>query len=278
MFSFGDIARQEATRISEALDAVQDLLHQPQIIEVTKDNAESAVVTEGDISDEGDDGFAGFHHYRRYESAGYDAHSDCVDAAEVSSWQGAFPYFRIVGRGMPSPQPASSSSKATTQDIDDMVEFIPAAAESNPSIQSPNTVEMSVVVDPEVTPGWCDLIVEGRKMVIGQGPPPGLIVDEEDVQGVLEELICIDVGSTDDASNRRNSDDDRPLSPSSSQQEEVMAILMDVVWPEVVDALLPLVREVVKLSRERGIVYESEPDEPVADGGGGGWVESDDEF
>lgn len=276
MFSFGDIARQEATRIAEALDAVQELLHQPQI-EVTKEHAEPEIVaTGGEALDEGDDGFAGFHHYRRYESAGYDAHSDCVDATEVSSWQGAFPHIRIVGQRIPS-YVASSSSKATAQEVDDTVEFIPAAAVVGCN-QSSNTEEISDVVDTQTAPGWCDLVVEGRKMVIGRGPPPCLIVDEEDVQGMLEELICIDVGSTEDPMGARGGDD-RPMSPTSSKQEEVMAILMDVVWPEVVEALQPLVSEVVKLSRERGIVYVSEPDEPApADGGGGGWVESDDEF
>ncbi len=277
VFSFGDIARQEATRISEALDAVQELLHQPQI-EVIEEKEEPTVTTEGDMSDEGGDGFAEFRrHYRRYESAGYDAHSDCVDAAEVTSWQGAFPYLRIVGQRIPS-HVSSSSSKATTQEADDVVEFIPAAVKVGCN-QSASTVDMLVASDSQsMTPGWCDLVVEGRRMVIGQDPPPGFIADEGDVHGVLDELICIDVGSATDPSDARGGDD-RPLSPTSSQHEEVMAILMDVVWPEVVDALQPLVREVVKLSRERGIVYGSEPDEPaVVDGGGGGWVESDDEF
>ena len=62
---------------------------------------------------------------------------------------------------------------------------------------------------------------------------------------------------------------------------------MDVVWPEVVETMRPLVSAVVKLSRERGIVYEMDDDDedessPIAaaveQGGGDRWIESDDEF
>ena len=309
-FSFGEIARQEASRIGASLESVQDLLHQPPTTDtVMVEDVEPANVTE---EDEDDGGFSGFHHYRRYESAGYDAHSDCVDLTEVLSWQSAFPYLRITGTQIPSSS-SGNKSDTTNDSSDEGIEFVLSSIVDLPANNRLTNDDMMVIsahdTEPSLGGGPCDLIIEGRKIVIGYGgrgvgsgtrkheqntgtSAAAVIVDDDHdhdhddvMHGVLEEVITIDVEST--ALPRKKDDNvdnvSLPPSPQTSKQEEIVSLLMDVVWPEVVETMRPLVCAVVKLSRERGITYEIDDDAmspapAVEQGGGDRWIESDDEF
>ena len=308
-FSFGELARQEASRIGSSLESVQDLLHQPPTTENVK--VEDVVVAD----EEEDDGeFRGFHHYRRYESAGYDAHSDCVDLKEVSTWQSAFPYLRITGTKI-STSSSGNRNDAVNDPSEEGVEFVLSSSvdsSTNHRLNQTNGDMMAISLgdtEPEPSSGGgpCDLIIEGHKIVIGYGchgvdtarhdentgTTFATEADDNDdvdiVHGVLEEIIAIDVESTILPRKKEDHDDSTslPPSPQASKQEEIVSLLMDVVWPEVVETMRPLVSAVVKLSRERGIVYEMDDDDedessPIAaaveQGGGDRWIESDDEF
>ena len=306
-FSFGELARQEASRIGESLESVQDLLHQPPPTteNVVVPDVEPTNVTE---EDENDGGFGGFHHYRRYESAGYDAHSDCVDLTEVLSWQSAFPYLRITGTQMASNSSGNRSHTVNEPLEDEGIEFLLPSVVGLPVTNRLNQAMGDKMVisaqntEPSSGGSHCDLIIEGHQIVIDYGdrgtvtekhgqnasttPATADADDDVDVMhGVLEEIIAIDVDSTIVPRKKDDSDDNAslPPSPQSSKQEEIVSLLMDVVWPEVVETMRPLVGAVVKLSRERGITYEMDDEESspvpaVEQGGGDRWVESDDEF
>jgi hypothetical protein len=129
--------------------------------------------------------------------------------------------------------------------------------------------------------------VEGRRVPIHTTTTAATTGDGnvDCVHGVLEELIAVDTGpgpGEPGGPAATSSDDPDALpSPRTSQRDEVVSLLLDAVWPEVVDAVRPLVHAVGRVCRERGITYEDVEDDEDADaggGGGGGWVESDDDL
>ena len=301
-FSFADVARQEGERLRAALVAVEDMLHAPPAPPAPPAEAiEDTDLTLGD-----DDGIPDFHHYRRYESMGYDAHTDCVDTAEVKGWQNAFPYLRIVGQKLAPTSGSSSGSNSSSsnrgsvpspsedQEQYEGVEFVPFIGGGAPA----------PAPAPQPTCAGRELVVEGRRVTIHNATTTtvssstGIGDGDDDVDcshGVIEELLAIDRGPgpgdpgggpASAADDDDDDDDDAIPSPRSSQREEVVSLLLDAVWPEVAEAIKPLVRAVVRVCRERGITYEADEEEDEeedaaaagANGGGGGWVESDDDL
>ena len=92
-------------------------------------------------------------------------------------------------------------------------------------------------------------------------------VDEEEdddelpiVHGVLEEIV--EVNNEDlraswramaaDSTEQAAEADGVPVEPNASERAEVVSILTDALWPDVVQALRPLVRRVVEASRPLG--------------------------
>ena len=58
-----------------------------------------------------------------------------------------------------------------------------------------------------------------------------------------------------------------PISPKACHREEVVAALTEAVWPECVEAMRPLVQDVVRVSRENEVVYgRAEPVDKTLEG------------
>ena len=47
-----------------------------------------------------------------------------------------------------------------------------------------------------------------------------------------------------------------PICPYFTRREEIVSLLLDAVWPEVVEVLRPLVGHVVKASRAANLTYD----------------------
>ena len=80
------------------------------------------------------------------------------------------------------------------------------------------------------------------------------------VHGVLEEVVEVnneDIlapwrGIAADNMEQAAEADGVPIEPNASKRAEVVSILTDALWPDVVQALRPLVRRVVEASRPLG--------------------------
>ena len=73
--------------------------------------------------------------FRRFESTGYDAHTDHVEQHEFRDWQRAFPYLRVRGSACPMPAAAASAAavRSSGYDVDELaegVQFVPMPAAS----------------------------------------------------------------------------------------------------------------------------------------------------
>ena len=122
-----------------------------------------------------------------------------------------------------------------------------------------------------------NLIITGSKCILHTAA--GSDEGEDEVDGVLEEMIAIDRPSREEVEREAelgSSDGERGTvdaqcvpSPRSSRKEEVISMLTDVIWPDVVSAMRPLVEQVVAVSRESGIQY-SLGDSAGAGAGAGG--------
>jgi hypothetical protein len=89
-FSFADIGRLEAVKTSDALLSIEEqLLIEPKPM-IENDNNEMKVENDSDL-------LISLANYPRYESNGYDAHSESVNEEEIEAWQRAFKYLLVKG-------------------------------------------------------------------------------------------------------------------------------------------------------------------------------------
>jgi hypothetical protein len=234
-FSFADMGKLEAAKTSKALLKIDEQL--PIQIEDQK------VDTKGNISEL----FA--FDYRRYESNGYDAHSESVDDKEIQSWQKAFPYLLVKGVSM---TPEEITSKESTE-TNEFGKFI-AMAPTNDQIGEvrPNVSTLSCTNKSNQS-AISELIIVGKKLTI----PKVVIESEDEINGILDEMIAVNV--TPDGHEIGNDDeisDSNIMSPNASIRDEVVSTLLDDIWPEVVEVLKPLIRKVVRISHSTDVEYE----------------------
>lgn len=238
VFSFENIGRMEAAKTSSALLQIESLLIEPpeQSIFSSENSASNATVLEDEMP---------FEHYRRIEAEGYDAHTDGVDAKEILSWQCAFPYF--VARGE---QINSIHKRAVAPGV--LGDFFPTPT-NNFGQQNP----AESLMDGRTCTGVNDLVVEGRKCYIF------IRNDSSEVNiadGILEELIAVHLSPNDSPSaGDKNEDYETNLpSPHYARREEIVSLLLDALWPEVIEVCRPLVQKVVEVSRRENITYDKE--------------------
>ena len=78
--------------------------------------------------------------------------------------------------------------------------------------------------------------------------------DVTTIDGVLDECLIIDRSHINSNNNTNTSiieellacNDVSEMSPELSQKDEMLNIMIDAIWPEVVDALEPLMRKMIK--------------------------------
>lgn len=166
----------------------------------------------------------------RYYSEGYNANVDEIDDLEISRWQSRFPYFHVVGTGEDprNDEHVNSGADNIGGDEDEHIDRAPA---SQLDFQS--------------------LVIEGRAATIhfGSAVPANEIMEEE---GVWEEVIAIHSDPTDDSLPvPQFGDGIPPTEPKESMRYEIEASFVQSLWPSAVQALRPLVGELVRQHVER---------------------------
>jgi hypothetical protein len=239
VFSFENIGRMEAAKTASALLQIEYLLLKPynQSPLSGENSASSALVVEEEMP---------FEHYRRIESEGYDAHSERVDMKEVLSWQSAFPYFAAKGE-----QVCSIHEPAVPLGL--LGDFFPTLTNNFAQQYSAGSI-----IDGRTCTGINDLVVDGRKCNI-----PSIDNDSHEVNiadGILEELIAVHVSPGDDPSVANESEDnvENVPSPRFNRQQEIVSLLLDALWPEVIEVCKPLVQKIVEVSRRENVTYDKE--------------------
>ena len=231
VFSFENIGKMEAAKTLLALHDIEEQLAANGV----PSKVDASITPLGSITGQG----SPFEHYRRVESNGYDAHTESVDEREVSSWKSAFSYLSLKGERL-----IASGTPGVSKGTDECffptpIDFKSGNLASSCSIHNGNIIQ--------------DLVIVGQKCYV-----PEVIKLSSDVdisQGTLEEFIAVHSGVT--AANSDDSDtfDGDEISPCSSKRAEIVSLLLDALWPEVVEVLKPLVRRVVEVSRAEGLQY-----------------------
>lgn len=216
------------------------------------DNRVEMIVEVPEVTDE----------FRRFDATGYSAHTDSVEEHEIRDWKRAFPYLRVEGKGF-----GISASKV--EDSNEGVQQVVLScdgAKQNTDLQviSGDDAALQLVV----TGSSIQPRVEGDKLraMNDNTSAHSLQCDAEEIfaiHGILEEIIEIDKSPPDltvESPRSENAALGDPISPIAAQQCELVSILIDALWPELVKELEPLVRKVVHRSRAAGLTYPTEPE------------------
>lgn len=229
VFSFENIGKIEAAKTLVALNEIEEQL----TAKAVPSKVDASISPFGSAT--GQD--SPFEHYRRMESNGYDAHSESVNEKEVLSWQSAFTYLSLKGERLSGNPVGSKETEEcfllTTSDCksDDL-----ASSSSN---HDGNNVQ--------------DLVIIGKKCNVSQVMELSSEVDVS--HGTLEELIAVHSHVPTDTVDEAEAFDGDVISPRSSKRAEIVSLLLDALWPEVVEVLKPLVRRVVEVSKAEGLQY-----------------------
>lgn len=73
--------------------------------------------------------------------------------------------------------------------------------------------------------------------------------------GILQEYIEY-IGDEHRQEKTGTTQDSHTLDPAGSQKEEVLASMMDAIWPDIVQALRPLVMDVLNAAKDNNIPYK----------------------
>jgi len=232
---FARIALREAERTSEALISLEERLFSTRLDEEQVPETENIHMP----ADE----------FRRFESMGYSAHTDNVEEHEIRDWQRAFTYLRVEGKS------CLSKSKQESGTFDgEGVKFVHSSAVSQAAA--------SVPMDDDVS---SSLVVVGRH--IEPIPIQTQTANQEEQEevfashGILEELLEVDCSPPEEADSGAKAEAAEdivggdPISPRAAQRSEVVSILADAVWPELIESLRPLVRKIVSESRAANLKY-----------------------
>jgi len=220
--------------------------------------------------------------YRRFESMGYSAHTDSVEPHEIRQWRRAFPYLRIEGKGFDLGVPVDDNSG---------IQSVPMPVTSEPFA---NLQAMQVEPEPQSSDDGPlqQLMISGVGLALHPCVQQSLITtdgkgdsdtgtdvddayaDSEETfaaHGCLEEVLAIDACTLDLLSVEEADSaviSGEPVSPHLARRAEVVAILADAIWPDLVAELRPLVQRIVRESRAAGLLYPPESFEEQNDGSG----------
>jgi hypothetical protein len=199
-----------------------------------------------------------------------------------------------LGRAAAASAGVPSTGKQESHDIDGF-EFIAApnsltttatdAATANASILVPNATSMTLNVTQDASFDKAPdntLVIRGKSVVLLSQkediltPLTANEADNEEIyaqNGMLEEIIDIQYADihTDvrtitasigcNSSNCNDMSTNTALDPNESQKIEVLNILTDAVWPDLVTQLEPLVRQIVLESSSHGLELYTEQEE-----------------
>lgn len=204
-----------------------------------------------------------------YYSEGYDATHDSVDERELSQWRNNFHWLRAVGTG---------TVIACTTETDNFG-FLTAArtcAEDEWYVDDVHSEDPVGGVDLKES-----LVVTGKSCTLH----PHLMSTDEDFcdssDGILEEYVeCNDEDALMEINSKLQCnktsaslyDSYDSVSPSTSIKEEVIASLVDMMWPDVTSALKPIVQKVLAVAQENCI-----PANIKSDDLGNDWNRGDDD-
>jgi hypothetical protein len=236
---FARIALREAERTSEALSTLEARLYSARLEDDQVPETDSVKMP----ADE----------FRRFETMGYSAHTDNVEEHEIRDWQRAFTYLRVEGKCC-----LPKSNQESEELYGEGVQFVHAPLVAQAAATVPMDDEMSASLS-----------------VVGRHIEPTLAetrtADQEEHEevfashGILEELLEVDYSPCEEAGTGVNADGVEeivcgdPISPRAARRSEVVSILADAVWPEIVESLRPLVRKIVSESRAANLKYPTDP-------------------
>ena len=231
--SFENIGKMEAAKTLSALHDIEEQL----AANTVHSEVDASITPPGSVT--GQD--SPFEHYRRMESNGYDAHSESVDEKEILSWQSAFSYLSLKGERL-----MAAGTQAESKGRDGCF-FLTTS-----DIKSDNPASSSRFRDADFVR---DLVIVGEKCNISEAVKNSSDVDIS--HGTLEDLIAVHTHTPIDGVDNTDTFGNDEISPLLSKRAEIVSLLLDALWPEVVEILEPLVRRVVEVSRAEGIQYNS---------------------
>jgi hypothetical protein len=175
---------------------------------------------------------------------------------QIAAWHSKFQYLRIEGVGI---------KISEAEEVIDYIDMI----ETDPEPTSPqDTLSSTAAIDSDVFPveNECELFIVGKKAIIHpttvlnpdeislhfEGSESLNSTDEEPIcliDGVLEDYIELD-RTTGDATSEADGAASSCMEPEESMREEVISSLIDVIWPDMVEALTPLIERMVAMPVE----------------------------
>jgi hypothetical protein len=238
-FSFADMEAREATRFADSLRSLDSRMY-------------TEILSSGAIAKKktGDDDERTMNYY----SEGYEANYEAVEDAELLQWQkSSFKFLNITGQALPLPF-------NNTTDIGRYLDSEVASVDptKNNYIEATDTAQH--FTDHKVD----NLAIVGKRIKIcctTYGSPSGFACNgeaEEDEEiivshGILEEVIVANAGH-DDRTDADEEDGTAPR-PETSVRAEVLASMVDTIWPDVVAAMKPLIHDVLVAAKENNIPY-----------------------
>ena len=191
-----------------------------------------------------------------YYSQGDDATHDSVDERELSQWRNNFHWLRVVGTG------TTIACAEETANFG-LLTAARTCAEDEWYVDDVDSEDPVGGVDPKES-----LVVTGKSCTLHHHPNM-MSIDEDfcdSSDGILEEYLECNDEDADRLDlmanpsklkcNKISASLYEPydsVSPSTSIKEEVVASLIDMIWPDVVSALKPIVQKVLAVAQENCI-------------------------
>jgi hypothetical protein len=240
-FSFADMEAREATRFTDSLRSLDNRMY-------TEIRSPDAIVKKKQDNDE---------RTMNYYSEGYEANYETVEDAEVLQWQKSdFKFLRVTGQALPVSHGNSAEIGRYTDS---------PVASLDPSrnyIESTDTVphftdhqlDNLTIVGKRITIG-CHASANANTLPAACAYKADVSEEEEEIfvsHGILEEVLEFSAGHDDVA----DMDEDGAVpSPETSVRTEVLASMVDTIWPDVVAAMKPLIHDVLVAANDSNIPY-----------------------
>ncbi len=238
----------------------------------------------------------GMEQFRRFADNEYEAHTDTVQPKELRDWQDSFAFLRVVGTALPSSTHSSGDIDTSSGSGDDVSDYacvpasrVPQEGHGGDSADSGYSADggahAKTLDSPSPQSESANELLAVRGSAVLLSPHPHFSADGEDADGgghvnpYGEEVFMQNGVLVDTLIERHSPQNWAPLGsraideemntavePSDSQQAEVIGILADAVWPDVVNQLKPLLQLVVQASRPLGLdFYEKQEQEAEHD-------------